>query len=181
MNIKLTFVFVIVFALLFTSVSLALNQEDSVQFDVAQEDSQSVGVVEMSGETVPTPPIAVPITPITPQLPIAKPIDPNPPGSGGGSSGGSSGGSGSKKNNDDDEGGRRVLNQLPLTNLSGTSSDEQNPESEQSSVFSKITGAVIGVFGKRGTLGIGIFIVVLGIVGLAVYNRERFGIVKKAN
>ncbi len=164
---------VMAFALLFASSNLA------------QQDSQPVPVAPIQtsdNELVPTslvePPLPVLIDSTTPLPPVASPISPNPPGgsSGGGSTGGS-GGSGSKKS-DDDEGSRRVLNKLPLTNLSNTLSDKQNLEIEQSSGLSRITGAVIGVFGKRGTLGIGIFIVVLGVVGLLVYNRKRFGFVK---
>ena len=43
---------------------------------------------------------------------------------------------------------------------------------------SGITGAVIGVFGKSGALGIGIFITLVGVASLVVYNKRRLSVKK---
>jgi len=86
---------------------------------------------------------------------------------------------------DDNEGNgrRRAGAGTPLTPLS-TTPGSQNPQSNSnngdssSDEFSGITGAVVGLFGKKGALGVGIFLVVVGLVALTIYNREFLGIVK---
>lgn len=80
----------------------------------------------------------------------------------------------------DDEGNGRRVNPLALTPLSNPNANPIESLSEETSNSrpAGITGAVIGAFGEKGALGIGIFITVLGVVALAVYNRQRFGLVK---
>ncbi|MDP4039454.1 MAG: hypothetical protein Q8P57_02645 [Candidatus Pacearchaeota archaeon] len=95
---------------------------------------------------------------------------PNTPQGNGGNGGN---GGGSSSSNDDDNGlppsGNAGSNLVPLadTNLG----NEIQAEQRSSGFLSGITGAVVGVFGESGTLGIGIFLIVLGGVGLLVYNR----------
>ncbi|MBS3081981.1 hypothetical protein J4416_03570, partial [Candidatus Pacearchaeota archaeon] len=124
----------------------------------------------------------VPIAPLEPSInfipvPIA-PLEPSIDPPGGGSS---SGGGSNRGRNNDEEGSRRIvpLSNLSLENLSAGPLIQDAERLTLGSLFSKITGAVIGVFGKRGTLGIGIFIVILGVAGLIIYNREPLGIVKE--
>ena len=160
-----------VFALMFVSTSLA-------QYDYSTGSAEQIVLVDNSkpASVVSNDSVPAPIQPII-SPPVVAPVDLNPVG---GSSGGGSGG-GSRHRNSDDEGSGRRLNKSPLTELGNNLKEDESLESSRVSGFSKITGAVVGVFGKRGTLGIGIFIVVLGVAGLVVYNRQRLGIVKKAN
>ena len=82
----------------------------------------------------------------------------------------------------DNEGNGRRRASLPLTPLSTTpgtgNQTSQSSKDSGSNGFSAITGAVVGLFGKKGALGIGIFLVVVGLVALVVYNRAFLGIVK---
>jgi len=83
--------------------------------------------------------------------------------------------------NDNGNGRRRAGTGLPLTPLSTTpgSQSSQNSEDSSSNEFSGITGAVVGLFGGEKNAKIaGILIVVLGLAGLVVYNREYLGLVK---
>src|SRR3989344_1441670 len=106
-------------------------------------------------------------------VPVDKKEDNN---NGGGNSGGSGGRS--RNNNDDDEGGRRRDNDAGNNNLDFEELSADLPQEDDNGRFSGITGAVIGVLGEKGALGIGVLFVVLGVVGLFVYNREKFGVVK---
>lgn len=77
-----------------------------------------------------------------------------------------------------EEGGRR-RNNLPLENLSfNPLTLEENDSSN--SVISLITGAVVGVLGKKGLLGFGILLLFAGLIAFLIYNRHRLGIVKKS-
>jgi len=114
-------------------------------------------------------------TPITP-----APVEPI--GGNGGSSGGNNGGSGgnnrrSSDTDDDDDGGRRVPillgNDNPESEADVLGSNERNG-------WSAITGAVTGVIGKKGALGLGILVVIIGAAGLLVHNRDKLGLVKKS-
>jgi hypothetical protein len=53
------------------------------------------------------------------------------------------------------------------------SPEEQKQESEAKGFFARITGAVIGTVGKAGTLGVIIFIVIIGGASYFVYSRRR--------
>ena len=87
-------------------------------------------------------------------------------------------------NSNEGNGRRRAGTGLPLTPLSTTpgtgnqSNSDSNSEDSSSDEFSGITGAVVGLFGKKGALGIGIFLVVVGLVALTIYNRKNWGLVK---
>lgn len=106
--------------------------------------------------------------------PIASPGSPSPIESGGNNGGGNGGGGnpGGNKGNKivliPEEGGRR---RIPL-NFTDLSTTPDNSNEDNGSFFSQITGAVIGVLGKRGTLGVGIFIVVVAVATIVVYNRR---------
>ncbi|MGV8142600.1 MAG: hypothetical protein ACP5NS_03105 [Candidatus Pacearchaeota archaeon] len=90
----------------------------------------------------------------------------------------------SSSSNDDDEGSSRRFNTLPLNALSNPTANANNLQTTDSSTDSQenqpagITGAVIGALGRTGALGIGIFIALVGVIALVVYNRERLGFVK---
>lgn len=77
-----------------------------------------------------------------------------------------------------EEGGRRRRVITPIENLDLRGSPNILDTSDNSPI-SLITGAVIGTLGKRGTLGIGLFILILGLALLIVYNREHLGLMKK--
>ncbi len=88
---------------------------------------------------------------------------------------------GSSSSSNDEGSGRRVpLANSPLNPLSNPTSDSGldtlvNSDDNQPA---GITGAVIGALGRKGALGMGIFITLVGVIALAVYNRERLGLVK---
>lgn len=88
-----------------------------------------------------------------------------------------SGSSNTNRNVEEEGGGRR---RPILANLVELDSGIENPEVQEgdNGEPALITGAVIGAIGERGALGLGILLVVVGIVGLAVYNRESLGLVK---
>jgi hypothetical protein len=113
-------------------------------------------------------------TPPSTSAPIASPGSPSPIESGGNNGGGNGGGgnngggSGKKIVLIPEEGGRR---RIPL-NFTDLSTTPDNSNEDNGSFFSQITGAVIGVLGKRGALGVGIFIVVVAVATIVVYNRR---------
>ncbi|MEK6908991.1 MAG: hypothetical protein AABX23_02990 [Nanoarchaeota archaeon] len=79
-----------------------------------------------------------------------------------------------------EEGGGRRRITLPLENLSFNSSQNLGGnENNNGSIISLITGAVTGLIGKKGALGFGILLLIVGIGALLIHNRERFGLVKK--
>jgi hypothetical protein len=81
----------------------------------------------------------------------------------------------SHRSNDEGSGRRRIITPLENLNLDNA----ENTENETgSNPISFITGAVIGTLGKRGTLGIGIFIVFIALALMIVYNREYLGLAK---
>ncbi len=86
----------------------------------------------------------------------------------------------SSSSNEEGSGRRRVAPTLvPLSNLAGSNLNTNNLENDASSNQpAGITGAVIGALGKKGALGMGIFITLVGVIALAVYNRTRLGFVK---
>ncbi|MEK6909168.1 MAG: hypothetical protein AABX23_03900 [Nanoarchaeota archaeon] len=157
-----------------------VNPVNSMPVPIAPVDSGYV----VTSNPVPIAPIvpsvnSIPtsIAPVDPQIiVISGPTNPVNPSSNNNddNSGRNNNGNGRNSNNNDDESNGRRLNTitLPLEELSTSSEDESD------SRFSKITGAVIGVLGNKGALGLGILLVVVGVVGLFVYNRQRFGIVK---
>ncbi len=79
---------------------------------------------------------------------------------------------------DSEEGGRR-RNNLPLENLSFNPLTLEENDSDNS-IISLITGAVVGVLGKKGLLGFGILLLFAGLIAFLTYNRQRLGIVKKS-
>lgn len=79
---------------------------------------------------------------------------------------------------DSEEGGRR-RNLLPLENLSFTPLTLEENDSDNS-VISLITGAVVGVLGNKGLLGLGILLLFAGLIAFLIYNRQRLGIVKES-
>ena len=112
---------------------------------------------------------------ITNPAPI-DPVDPIPTPPTGGNGGGGNGG-----NSANEEGGGRRPNTLTLVeNLASTNNNnniiqEDNIVNEKSpNLFARITGAVVGIVGKIGASVAGIFITILGIVTLIVYNRKTF-------
>ncbi len=109
------------------------------------------------------------------ELPIEPPIV-EPPVVTNGNDGGSS------SNDDDDESnGRRIPRNTGLNPLSNTANSNPTATSltdaGAESQPSGITGAVIGVFGEKGALGVGVFITLVGLISLAVYNRDKLGFV----
>lgn len=122
----------------------------------------------------PTPGITYNNTPPSTSAPIASPGSSSPIESGGNNGGGNGGGgnngggSGKKIVLIPEEGGRR---RIPL-NFTDLSTTPDNSNEDNGSFFSQITGAVIGVLGKRGALGVGIFIVVVAVATIVVYNRR---------
>ncbi len=102
---------------------------------------------------------------IVPVAPAPTPTPTNNGGNGGGS------------NNDDDGNGGSVASALvPLSTTPQTNSESTNEES--SSEPAGITGAVIGFFGKKSVLGVLVFIAIVGVATLAVYNRRKSSAVK---
>ncbi len=81
-----------------------------------------------------------------------------------------------KDDKEEEEGGRRRIT-LPIQNLS-LSSIQLERDSGKSAI-SFITGAVIGLFGEKGTFIIGLLLIIIGLASLVVYNREHLGLVKK--
>lgn len=78
---------------------------------------------------------------------------------------------------EEEEGRRRRVITLPLNNLSLNTTESENDSSNNPISF--ITGAVIGLVGKKGTFIIGLLLVIVGLAALVVYNREHFGLIKK--
>ena len=123
--------------------------------------------------------------PIDPPNPGVQPVDPpysstnpapiDPPTS---NNGGNNGGNKNKKSGSDEEGSRRRQSSDDSLELEELSNNAPGEEQRDESQRFGITGAVIGAIGKRGAIGLGILFVVVGIVGLLVYNRQRFGLVK---
>lgn len=81
----------------------------------------------------------------------------------------------------DDDGGRRRRPINSLENLSLSQTQNITADDSRNSAISLITGAVIGVLGEKGTMWLGVFIVLLAITLLIIYNREQFGLVKKTD
>lgn len=79
-------------------------------------------------------------------------------------------------NSDSEEGGRR-RNILPLENLSFNPLTLEENDSNNT-LISLITGAVTGVLGNKGLLGLGVLLLLVGLIVFLIYNRQRFGIVK---
>ncbi|MEK6836912.1 MAG: hypothetical protein AABX94_04570 [Nanoarchaeota archaeon] len=159
MNFKIVFMALIVLALSFVSAQVSSDQMFPVTHPVLVEEPEIEDPIQ-----------AVDPNSVSPVLVEEPPIVVNT----------NTGGNPSNSNNNDDEGnGRRAGAGLPLTPLSTTPGNQGSSESgEDNSQFSGITGAVVGLFGEKGALGVGIFLVVVGLVALTVYNRAFLGLVK---
>ncbi len=87
----------------------------------------------------------------------------------------------SLSSNEEGSGRRNPSNSpvIPLSNSAGSNPNTNTLESDASSDQSAgITGAVIGALGKKGALSMGVFITLVGVIALAVYNRTKLGLVK---
>lgn len=114
-----------------------------------------------------------PTGPVNPTLDPVDPANPTPPNGGGGGGGG---GSDDEVTPTEEEGNGPNTN-IPTTNLANPAGEENSAPTEEISnqnegFLARITGAVIGAVGEKGMLGAGIFLVVLGLAGLVVYNKQ---------